>query len=708
MKKRRLLMAVPALGLCFGSVSAMAKTGADLAVLEDITVTANKMEEDIQKVPQSITVINEFDIEEKGLDSAIQVLDQIPNTLSTPNHGSGINFRGLNPSMFTSNNPVVLYVDGVPIANRSGYDFSLVNVKSIEVLRGPQGSLYGKDAIGAVVKVITRDPGNIWEGKIRAQYSSWNTWQTAAYANGPIIADKLFMGISGQYDSTDSWIKNEYPGMEEKVGRKNGNELNGFLLYTPTDRFRLRFSVAHSYLHDHSEIGKGLPNSPTLDQFDRDMAKHLRLDVEPNAKHQSDAQSLVASYDFGNFKLESITTHRERTMSDSIYDGDFGDNPMWMGLTMFGDGELTTWSEELRLSSTNTTGFRWVGGIYLETEEDHMGPHYGQQFPSFDPVTMTYLGNFEMVADANTDADTGAVFGQTMIPLGQDFELTLGARLQQIKKDMHLEMRYQPVGMTMPPMQILDLDETWNAFLPKVAFSWFVNDNWTAYTSFSKGYMPGGFNYFSMGGGKEENSFEPQQSTNYEVGIKADHDQWRLNAAAFYMDIKDIHIYKSMGTMYFTDNADGAHSLGVELEGTWLPMAGLELSGSISLMDAKYDDFDLGMVNLKDEHIEGAPNYGCHLSASYHHPGGLYGRIDIHHVGDVHYYDSGAYTMLKEDPYTVGNLRAGWLFNDFEVFVFVDNVTDEEYINSLRANAMNSAAGFGDPRSFGVGISYKF
>ncbi len=208
MKKRRLLMAVPALGLCFGSVPAMAKTGADLAVLEDITVTANKMEEDILKVPESITVIGETDIEEEGLDSATQVLDQIPNTLSTPNHGSGVNFRGLNPSMFTSNNPVVLYVDGVPIVNRWEYDFSMLNVESIEVLRGPQGSLYGKDAIGAVVKVISRDPGNIWEGKIKAQYSSWNTWKTAAYANGPIIADKLFIGISGQYDSADGWIRN--------------------------------------------------------------------------------------------------------------------------------------------------------------------------------------------------------------------------------------------------------------------------------------------------------------------------------------------------------------------------------------------------------------------------------------------------------------------------------------------------------------------
>ncbi len=702
------MLAVPALGLCFGGVSAMAEEVVETAVLEEVTVTANKMEEDILKVPQSITVIDENEIEERGLSSAMEVLDQIPNTLTTPNHGAGVNFRGLNASMFTSNNPIVMYVDGVPIVNRWGYDLSLANVESIEVLRGPQGSLYGKDAIGAVVNVITRDPGDTWSGKIKTEYGSWNTWKVSAYANGPLIADTLSMGIAGQYDRTDNWIKNEYPGMVEDVGRKAGHDVNGYLLFTPAERLRMRLAFNHSYLHDHSEIAKGL-SSHNLDDFDPDLAKHLRLDVDPNGKHQSDSQSLSVSYDFDRFKLESITTHRVRTISDSIYDADFGDNPMFAGLTMFGDGELTTWSEELRLSSSNTSGFRWVAGVYLETEDDRMGPRYGQQFPYIDPVTMTYMGSIEMVADANTDGNTGAIFGQVMLPFAENFELTLGARYQRIEKDMHLEMRMQPVGMIMPPMQTLDLDKTWNAFLPKVALSWFVNDNWTAYTSFSQGYMPGGFNYFSSGGGAEENSFEPQQGTNYEMGVKAEYDMWRINAAAFYMDIEDIHIYKSLGTMYLADNAEGAHSYGLELEGTWLPIRGLELSGAVSFMEAEYDGFDLGNnINLKGEPIEGAPNYSLHFSASYHHSSGFYSRADLRHVGEVHYYDGGIFELLKEDPYTVVNMRVGWLYNDFDFFAYVNNVTDEEYVNSLRANPMFCLAGFGDERFFGIGISYTF
>ncbi len=560
-----------------------------------------------------------------------------------------------------------------------------------------------------MVNVITRDPGNTWKGKVATEYGSWNTWRAKAYADGPLMTDKLFLGFSGQYERTNGWIKNEYPGMNEDVGRKADHDLTGYLLFTPTERLRLRLSLTSSYLHDHGEVAKGLANSPLLSDFDRDMVKHLRLDVEPNEKHETNAQSLIASCDFDRFKLESITTHRVRTLSDSIYDADFGDNPMFSGLTLFGDGELTTWSEELRFISTNTSGLRWVGGIYLEREEDIEGPRYGQQFPKVDPATGAYLGGFEMNANSDTDADTGAVFGQVMIPLGQSFELTVGGRYQRIKKSIHLDMYNQPVGQSLPPAFTLDLDETWNAFLPKTALSWFINDNWTAYTSFSQGYMPGGFNYFSMGGGKQENSFEPQQSTNYEIGIKAGYDQWRINTAAFYMDIKDIHIYKSEGTMYLTDNADSAHSFGLELEGTWLPVAGLELSAALSVMEAKYDDFDLGNnINFDDERIEGAPSHSFRLSASYHHPDGLYGRVDVRHVGDVYYYDGGAYTLLKEDPYTVANLRVGWLYKDLDIYAYVNNVTDEEYINSLRANPMFSAVNFGDARFFGVGMSFSF
>ncbi len=257
MKKIKLMLSVLAASLSLGSLSAMAENSS--VTMKEMTVTANKMEENIHKVPQSISVINETEIKEMGLKTSMDVLNQIPGMLATSDHGIAITFRGLKRSLLTENNPVVMYVDGVPIVNAYGFDFSLADIERIEVLRGPQGTLYGKDAIGAVVNIITKAPDNRWHGKIGTEYSSWNTWHTQASVNGPIIGDKLFLGVSGQYDKTDGWIKNHYLGANEDVGRSSKHDINGYLLFTPTERLRVRLG-ADSWVNDvHSSNEKALP-----------------------------------------------------------------------------------------------------------------------------------------------------------------------------------------------------------------------------------------------------------------------------------------------------------------------------------------------------------------------------------------------------------------------------------------------------------------
>ncbi len=721
-KRKRLMVVILVILLSLGSLPAMAGENAEnpSVVMDEITVTANKMEEDIHKVPQSISVIDETEIEEMGLKTPMAVLNQLPCMLATPDHGVGVTFRGLKRSKFTMNNPVVIYIDGMPIANSFDFDISLVNVERIEVLRGPQGTLYGKDAIGAVVNIITKDPDDSWHGKIGTEYSSWNTFYTRASVNGPLIAHKLFLGVGGQYDKTDGWITNEYPGMNEDAGRNDKHDLDAYLLFTPTDRLRVRLSV-DSWDHtthvpnekalrfDVLGTGRGYTS---LNDFHRDMAEHLYMDLEAKEITKGNAQSLLLAYDFDRFQVESITTHRVRDL-DGISDADLTAGTPADGLVMFRDTRLTAWTEELRFSSTNTTGLRWIGGLYLDKEEEEESVA-GMQMPGFmigSPV------DIEMQSAPDTYAETQAVFGQVMLPLGQGFELTLGGRYQRINKTMHQNMYFIPVqgpfhaNVTgMPPAFFLDLDKTWNTFLPKAALTWFINDNYTAYASFSQGYMPGGFNFFSRGGGAEENTFEPQKSTSYEIGIKADHDTWRLSLAAFYMDITDIHISKFVSGMWLTDNADKAHSLGAEMEGVWLPVNGLKLSTAVGVIQAEYDDYDLGAgIELDGEHMQETPNFSLRLSASYHHPGGLYGRADVRHVGNVHYYDDTAKAMQKADAYTLANLRLGWLYGNWDIYAFAWNLTDDEYINAFRSGPVTGGiTAFGAPRSFGVGLSYSF
>jgi iron complex outermembrane receptor protein len=386
---------------------------------------------------------------------------------------------------------------------------------------------------------------------------------------------------------------------------------------------------------------------------------------------------------------------------DALYDADFGNNPLYAGLEQFDDTTIDAWTQELRVASNKTEGFRWVGGVYFDTEEREQGP-YGMQYPDIG-------GNYEMNAESCTDSDTWAVFGQAMVPLGAGFELTLGGRYQRIKKEIDLDVYYLPVGVSGAPYHQLEADKTWNTFLPKAALSYRMTDAWTVYFSWSKGYMPGGFNYFATGGTAEDNRFDPQKSTNYELGVKGSFGRLRLAAAIFRMDIEDIHVYKAAEAgIYVTDNAEKAHSQGVEVEVTYLPFRCLELTLAAGFIDAEYDDYDAGDARFDGEKIEQTPAHTVRLGIAYNHPRGFYARTDVRNQGRTYYYDDANNQFANEGSYTVVDLRAGYRFRGWDVYAYADNLTDEEYINFFKSNSMFTMAGFGEPLTFGVGARYQF
>ena len=669
--------------------------------MEKITVTANKMEEDLIKVPQSITVIDEVMLEEKGIKSVPDLVREIPNMTANPSsHGNVINFRGLNPSMFTNNNPVVIYIDGVAHSGREGFDASLANAERVEVLRGPQGTLYGKDAIGAVINIVTKKPDNDWQGKIGAEYGTENYMRGVFNAGGALLDDKIFLGLNGQYSQDDGWITNDNPQRNDEFNKESERRINLNLTATPTDAFTARLSITNEYTQEYGLDGYGLPGGSRMSAFSRSDAEHVDIDVPTRIATENNAQSLGLSYDFGPLVLDSVTTHKLLNL-DAKYDFGFDNNPLLAGLSQFDKTDVESWTQELRLSSTNTEGLRWVAGVYVDTEKREQGP-YGMQTP-YPP-----FGNFEMNAESETDTDTMAAFGQVMIPFADQFELTLGGRYQRITKTIDLAMYMLPVGVSGPASYLLDADKTWDAFLPKAALSWQFTDQWNTYVSYSQGYMPGGFNYFAMGGGEEENRFEPQVSTNYEWGVKGRFDRWSVAASMFYMDIEDIHVYKTVGGMWLTDNAKKAHSQGVEVEASWRPLDGLELTGALGLIEAKYDDYDTGSGDFDGKNIEQTPAYSIRAGAAYTHPSGFYGRIDALNQGATYFYDDGNKEFAKQNGYTLVDAKLGYRLDNWDFYVYGRNLLDEEYVNMFMSSSSFSMISFGDPRAFGVGVTYYF
>lgn len=694
------------------SLLASSMAYADVEELGVISVTANKIEEDIKDVPQSITVIDETLIEEKGIKDVIDIIDTIPNIdwISTGGHARKfVNVRGLNTSVFTSNNPIVIYVDGVPYSDSYGFDLSLANIERVEVLRGPQGTLYGKDAIGGVINVVTKQPTNEWTGKAGVEYGTNNYRELKFNANGALKEDQLYLGVNGQYRADDGWITNNYPGSEKDANKFLDRRLSAYLLWQPTEEFSSRLTISNDYTDSFGTDGYFILNGTgSLSDFSREVAENQNYVFDTNEELKINSQSLQLSYDLGNATIASVTTHRDQKM-EAIYNfddlnntlGSFGPAPF-----QFDNQDRETWTQELTLKSNNSVGLRYVAGVYLDTSDREQGP-YGQEF----------FGN-NVNAESNTDSDTAAVFGQVIYPVTERLDLTLGGRYQRIKKKIDLDFLYNR-----NPLNTLDGDRNWSKFLPKAALNYRVNNNLSVYGSYSKGYMPGGFNFFAASPTftpgplpLEDNVFDPQISTNYEIGLKSQTDNMTLGLALFYMDIKDIHVYTTddLGN-FFTDNAQEAHSKGIELEVTYQVTNELKVNASVGLIDAEYDKYDAGGgVNYDGEDVEQTPDYTVNLGLAYYNPNGFYGRTDLKMIGESSFFDSGRQTFPTRDSYKTVDARVGYLWGDWEVYAFAKNLTDEEFVTGYRSInfgpmlGMFSGVSFNDPRTIGAGVKYEF
>jgi iron complex outermembrane recepter protein len=678
--------------------------------LGNITVTANKIEENIQNVPQAISVIDESIIEEKGIKNISDVLKEIPNMTGIPTHGMSMNFRGLNTSQFTNNNPVVIYKDGVPTTDRYTFDVSMQNVERIEVLRGPQGTLYGKDAIGAVINIVTKKPDNTPKGSIGFEYGSYNKSTGFFNINTPLLKDILYLNFNAEFLLDDGWVTNKYNN-DDKAAKKNDKNFAASIFYKIDDRWSTRLVIQRTKKKDYWTLGYGVFGATSLDSFNQNDAQNVNFDMPTYEDKTIDSQSLNLKYEADTYTLETIATHKKSDLN-SIYDADFSTNSAihYDGLSQFSYAKLKEYTGEIRLSNNADNGIRWIGGLYADYSKQRQGP-YGMEFPYYN-TSGTYLGQYMMDAHSTSKGKTQALFGQVIIPFAKQFEFTLGGRFQKITKDIDLDMYNVPVGTSISnatPAFHFEDERSWNTFLPKVALAYKFNEFFTPYISISKGYMPGGYNYFATSGTSNENSFEAQKSTNYEAGIKGTLQDVSFNASIFRMDIKDIHVYKSIGTgIYVTDNAKKAHSQGIELDFSYFPINEIELSAAIGFIDTKYDDYDAGSIKFDGKHIENTPTHTASISIAYYHPKGFYARSDLHNQGSTYFYDDANKQFLKRKGYTSVDLKLGYRFDAWDVYVYGKNLTDEDYITSFISSSLVSLASYSDPRTFGIGFKYKF
>ncbi len=606
---------LPVLAVLSGSVVAAVSAWAQepaveesARVLEEVIVTAQKREQGLREVPISIAVVDgetlrAWDLLElEDLSAGVPGFTVTEAAIATLAYmrglGSGIN-QGFEQS-------VGMYVDGVYAGRGRQFRASFLDIERVEVLRGPQGILFGKNTVAGAVNITTARPTREFEGEFSALGDAEHgEYQFTGMASGP-LGETLSGRFAAKAGGFDGWLYNTALGRDEAA--VDDIVLRGALRWEPSDRFGFDLKLEHS---DYEVDGRTIQITeagdfgPFFSAFDPafEDALDTRKSVAGIGVDRSDTESdlamLTATWDADRFRLTSVTAWSAYEFLDER-DIDFGPVPY---LFQTEPQEFDQLSQELRLASTGEGGFDWVVGAYLETSElstlkavDADLSWLGVPLP---PATRQI--GFDQ------DTDSVALFGQATFTFLEDWRLGVGLRYTREEKSAQQFLRfmdfrtnipnpvlgtfYAQAGFGVPHVYDQSRDE--DDWSPQLSLQWDVTEAVTLYGSAARGFKAGGFNEAEESGDPDNFEFGNETSTTFEAGAKmrlAD-GAARLDLALFHTTFDDLQVSTFEGIAFVVGNAARATSQGLEVEGEWLITDHLGLQLSWTWLDATWDAF---------------------------------------------------------------------------------------------------------------------
>lgn len=666
-------------------------------VLEPIIVTADKREEELKDVPGSVSVISESQLDDYEINNSLDIIDLIPNIYVTTPGSPSMTFatvRGITGGM-NMGPSMGFYVDGV---YHPTIDVSLYDVERVEVLRGPQGTLYGRGTEAGLINIVTKKPSNFWNGFFSAGTSSFSTYSLKGLLSGPVAEDKLLIKAALRYEKTDGWFESMITGNDDlaKVERKDGRFS---LVYTPDEDLDLTLT------YDIKRYDT--PKNADFALLDiEDSRKKVTSDEEGSGYTYSDGAALFGEYRIGGAKFVSVTSWRSE---DEYSFGDLDFSPVDI-VTMSYYRELSNFSQELRLLSDEKgdSSLSWIVGCFIASDNDK------REYDSWYNLTnmgMPFPGETLLVRN-ETETLNMAVFGEVTYAFVDNLNLTLGLRYEQEEKDFEYS-----IGSTGPFLGLMmDVvgdegaeDASYGVFLPKAAVSYDFSEDFRSYFSVSKGFRSGGFNETGFVG----LPYDPEHTWNYELGFKSVWfgNRLSLNAALFYIDWSDIQVeviipaVGGFGFDEYFENAAKATSKGFEIEMAARPVDDLELTGGFGYTDATFDEYKSGSKDYSGKKILTTPEYTANIGATYRFSSGFYSNVNYHGFGKM-YFDN-ANTKVQ-DAYGLINAKVGYRADNFDVYAYGKNLGDKEYVTRAFPGNNTWYGRAGAPRTFGISTSITF
>ncbi|MGH8236640.1 MAG: TonB-dependent receptor [Steroidobacteraceae bacterium] len=619
----------------FGVAHAQTPGNADVMTLETVVVSAQKRLENVKDVPISITAISAMQLQESAAKTLVQLQGTVPGFTIQGDRsygGAALTIRGTGGNASPlQDDPVATYVDGVYRPPNYFGTSGLFDIASLEIVRGPQGTLQGRNATAGAILVRNADPEETFGGYLSASVADPTDYRVQTAITGP-ITDTLSARLAVNYFDEKGWGKNVFNG--DRLGGEKVRYARGVALWRPTENARVRLSADYLQQTSRQALARwatttispppgpavlvSTPQIPLTGAQMDEVLEHDRFNsnISNRSENRAPSAALEASYDFGPVELVSVTG-AYRYEIDGTTDSDalpFTDRHGYNTARLTG----RSLSEELRLQSNGDTRLRWLLGAYWSTTKSTF---------LFDIFNLTFTVPTDRYSDfrARQTNDTAAAFADATFKLTDQLSLTGGVRYTEETKDFDQQFRALTFPASAPLVVAAPLiaSKTWNDVSYRGILNYQPAAELTLYLSYSKGFKSGGYNAFSVG---VTPAYNPETLKSAELGVKADLFGHRAYLAASVYDNSYQNLQVVAGVPaggVIVTNAAEASIRGAEVEATFRATANLRLEGNAAWIDATYDTFrnapnlSGALVDVSGNRLINTPKWQYLLQGTY-------------------------------------------------------------------------------------------